>query len=458
MITAHSPTGTNVNTEAPITVTFSEAMNNASAESAFEIPSSVSGSFSLDGNTMIFTPSSDLIPETTYTVFISTVAADLAGNHLESPYSWQFTTCAGGMDLVGEWDFDDGSGNTSADASGNGNDGSIYGAKWTTGKLGYALEFDGVDDYVDACSLWGYENISEWSIAFWLNFNALEDGGLISKPGYWLTGHDFTSIYHKTNDRLYFGYGGTLGYGGWSTLFYPVVDEWYHIGLTVSMVNESHSNIIMYVNGAFHDDVVVDWGPMKGSTAHLRIGGRAQGDGKPINGTIDEVKIYREALTAEEILADYEAGLNGTVNTLSGTVTSPDSTTGIADANVTLTTPEGTEIDTVQADSTGHYEFTALSPGDYDINATKHGYWPDSNPVTVTASAPATANIVLCQKGDFNTNSEPADAGDLAMMADATVNATLRDETYDLDGDGNPANENDLMLLKNVSVGVAELE
>ena len=63
-----------------------------------------------------------------------------------------------------------------------------------------------------------------------------------------------------------------------------------------------------------------------------------------------------------------------------------------------------------------------------------------------------------CQKGDLNTNGGSADAGDLAMMADATINATLRDRTYDLDGDGNLADEADLTLLKNVSVGVEVLE
>ncbi len=43
------------------------------------------------------------------------------------------------------------------------------------------------------------------------------------------------------------------------------------------------------------------------------------------------------------------------------------------------------------------------------------------------------------------------------MMADATEAGTS-DVTYDLDGDGNPADENDLTLLKEVSVSVAELE
>jgi len=43
------------------------------------------------------------------------------------------------------------------------------------------------------------------------------------------------------------------------------------------------------------------------------------------------------------------------------------------------------------------------------------------------------------------------------MMADATEAGTS-DVTYDLDGECNPADEADLTLLKDVSVGVAELE
>ncbi|KAF5434161.1 Carboxypeptidase regulatory-like domain-containing protein, partial [Candidatus Methanophagaceae archaeon] len=147
-------------------------------------------------------------------------------------------------------------------------------------------------------------------------------------------------------------------------------------------------------------------------------------------------------------------------STIHGTVTTntTQSETGIPDTNVTLATYEGAVINTTQTDSTGHYVFTNVAPGFYDLTATKRSYWPDSDPVTVNASEQKTEYIVLCRKGDFNTNSEPADAGDLAMMVDATVNATLQDWTYDLDGDGNPANEADLTLLREVSVGVAVLE
>jgi len=155
------------------------------------------------------------------------------------------------------------------------------------------------------------------------------------------------------------------------------------------------------------------------------------------------------------VRADYEAGLNSTANSLSGTVTSPDSTE-LAGANVTLATIEGTEINTTQTDSTGHYAFADVAHDYYNLNATKRGYWPDSDPVTVTAEEPTTADVMLCMIYDFNSNSGPADAGDLAMMADATAAGTS-DGTYDLNGNGELADASDLAMLKDASVGVIEL-
>jgi len=51
---------------------------------------------------------------------------------------------------VGVWLFNDGKGNIAKDASGKGNDGTLKnGPAWIDGKFGKALQFDGVDDYVD---------------------------------------------------------------------------------------------------------------------------------------------------------------------------------------------------------------------------------------------------------------------------------------------------------------------
>ncbi len=75
-----------------ISVVFSEAMNQGSAENAFSIIPDVSGEYTWSGNTMTFTPDNDLTINITYAVTIASTAADLALNQLGSDYTWSFTT------------------------------------------------------------------------------------------------------------------------------------------------------------------------------------------------------------------------------------------------------------------------------------------------------------------------------------------------------------------------------
>jgi len=82
----------NVPLDSTIKVTFSEMMNHASAEAAFIMSPSVSGSFGWNGNVMTFTPGSSLDLNTVYTVTIGSGAIDCAGNHLAANYTWSFST------------------------------------------------------------------------------------------------------------------------------------------------------------------------------------------------------------------------------------------------------------------------------------------------------------------------------------------------------------------------------
>jgi len=85
-----------VSTNTAITATFNEPMNQATiTPTTFAVKqgtTAVSGTVTCTGNTATFTPASDLAVSTFYTVTISTGASDLAGNALESPYVWSFTT------------------------------------------------------------------------------------------------------------------------------------------------------------------------------------------------------------------------------------------------------------------------------------------------------------------------------------------------------------------------------
>lgn len=94
-VTEQSPTGENVPVATRIAITFSEPMNMKLVEYAFYIHDSmqnkVSGEFSWGGDTMIFTPSSNLDYDTQYSVRLYSDAMDLANNSVDWD-GWNFKT------------------------------------------------------------------------------------------------------------------------------------------------------------------------------------------------------------------------------------------------------------------------------------------------------------------------------------------------------------------------------
>ena len=91
-VIGNTPTGTNVLVTTPITVTFSEKMDQFATQEAFSISPALKGSFSWNGTNMTYIPDSNLAYNTSYTVTIGTGARDSAGNNLPSAYSRQFGT------------------------------------------------------------------------------------------------------------------------------------------------------------------------------------------------------------------------------------------------------------------------------------------------------------------------------------------------------------------------------
>jgi len=77
--------------------------------------------------------------------------------------------------------------------------------------------------------------------------------------------------------------------------------------------------------------------------------------------------------------------------------------------------------------------------------------------VTVNAGETVTANCALWRKGDLNNNGISADAGDLAMMKDASVGKLTADWKYDLNTNGLFADAGDQAMMKDASVGKIEL-
>jgi hypothetical protein len=94
--------GVNVNNT--INAMFSEAMQsstiNTNTFTVSDGSGNIGGTVSYSGTTATFTPSSNMSDSTTYTARITTVVRDLAGNAMASPYTWSFTTTAGGVDIT----------------------------------------------------------------------------------------------------------------------------------------------------------------------------------------------------------------------------------------------------------------------------------------------------------------------------------------------------------------------
>jgi len=220
--------------------------------------------------------------------------------------------------LVGEWSFNGNDmGTTSAiDRSGNNNTGWLYsGVKKVVGKLGQALSFDGVDDYVDA----GTSNVfnlssSPFSVGVWIKpndftmYNGATPRIVIKRTDAnngWMLNLDSTvdtSVCSTNSVSFVMVRSGTSApfvcYNG------PALStgQWYYV-VGVS----DGTNLSIYINGSLASVGTEGVSYGLGSLNNLSIGWRSDGSGY-YNGLIDEVRIYNRALTADEIKRLYNMG------------------------------------------------------------------------------------------------------------------------------------------------------
>ncbi len=128
--------------------------------------------------------------------------------------------------LIAYWEFDEGSGTIAYDSAGN-NDGTIYGAQWTTGQAGGALSFDGVDNYVDCGNDESLDFTDAITIGAWVKRRNFDTHGTIAGKS---NGDLITAGYSLCS------YIGGLEFNfysnGWRRTIPPVsipANEWHHV-------------------------------------------------------------------------------------------------------------------------------------------------------------------------------------------------------------------------------------
>jgi len=206
-------------------------------------------------------------------------------------------------DLVGYWKFDETSGVTALDASGNGNDGTLNGdPQWVPGRLGGALEFDGDGDYVDCGNDAIFNITGQITVACWIKVTAFT----IDWQAIFTMGDDSWRLQRQTStDNLCWACTGVTGTPGnwWLHGDVNVNDgEWHHaVGVY------DGSRYYLYVDGEL--DVSKDTsGAMSTSSYPVMIGANAQQGGREFEGLIDDVRVYKRALTDVEILGVMAGG------------------------------------------------------------------------------------------------------------------------------------------------------
>lgn len=245
--------------------------------------------------------------------------------------------------LVAAYGFNEGSGTTVADASGNGHTGTITGATWSTqGKFGACLSFDGVDDWVTINHAAQLNLTTGMTLEAWVFPTAsagTRDVVIKESPQ-----ADIYNLYANEGSGPPQGTvliaAGNKHVKGSATL---LINTWSHLATTYD-----GASLKLFVNGVQVGTTPVT-GPIVVSTGVLRIGGNSMW-GEFFQGRLDEIRVYNKALTQAQILADMNTPIaGGTTPPPVGTITvSPSAPsfsgvvgTTLAPLNLTITTSTG---------------------------------------------------------------------------------------------------------------------
>jgi len=218
--------------------------------------------------------------------------------------------------LMAHWKFDEGTGSSAGDASGNGVAGTLAGgATWGTGQFGSAVSLDGVDGRVTLPdNLTMLRNTPAATLAGWVKLSSLPASGAfrelvsISVGSASPTNLSRAALAIRGDGTAadVFAGGRTSDTEAQQTLVADAnlaVGTFTHVAAVLSYSNDT---IKIYVNGQLAAQALVDFS--LGATADTdsrngALGAQDMGNANFLHGLLDEVRIYCRALSSEEILA-----------------------------------------------------------------------------------------------------------------------------------------------------------
>ncbi|MDD5397232.1 MAG: DUF2341 domain-containing protein [Candidatus Moranbacteria bacterium] len=212
---------------------------------------------------------------------------------------------------VAEWNFDEKTGISAKDTSGNGTDAALVGSPlWTQGKTGSALKLDGSSQYLNMGDVLDMSTNS-FTTNVWVKTTSTANTGLIGKSSArGLSGRYATNISAGNIVTIFEGSSVVTSTG---TPFAAYADGKWHM---ITTVFDRTGNMSLYVDGALKNSTSISGQAAVDmqSTDPFYVGqyGNATGTG-PLagyyfNGSVDNAKVYNYARTPAQIAWDFNRG------------------------------------------------------------------------------------------------------------------------------------------------------
>jgi Concanavalin A-like lectin/glucanases superfamily len=194
-----------------------------------------------------------------------------------------------------------GSGNTWTDLSGNGNHGILINGPTYSSANGGSIVFDGSDDIVSSFST-QISGTGSKTISSWIKINITSRAGIAGTRSLAECGWGFTVNRNGTGNLAFYDTRGSelsvaAGLG---------TNIWYNVCVTL----DDSRIVSLYVNGSRVGISSTPFSALNASTFNGVIGNEDESNNPfyhPFNGNIAQVIIYNRALTAAEVLQNYNA-------------------------------------------------------------------------------------------------------------------------------------------------------
>jgi len=162
------------------------------------------------------------------------------------------------------------------------------------------LNFDGVDDKVVLPNETDYDFTTDMTVEFWIKASSFDQwDGFVTK------GDDSWRVHAHASGTVNFGLNGT-GTGAGANSTTPIDDDtWHHVAATYGS-----NTAKIYIDGIMENSTV-GTNPIDNSSYAVAIGENLQQTGRPLNGSMDEVRIWNVARTSAQINATMSIELVG---------------------------------------------------------------------------------------------------------------------------------------------------